>query len=103
MAQALVSRFLRLLTQPCGPHTFNPWTDLDPTTDAEPDAPTQRLVRLRAHLDCSPHSILIGEAPGYQGCKVSGIPFTSERLILEGAIPRVKPKGHRLIAHTPLE
>jgi uracil-DNA glycosylase len=100
MSKAFVSRFLQLLTQPSGPHTFNPWTDSDPTTDADPDAPTQRLVRLRAHLDCSPHSILIGEAPGYQGCKVSGIPFTSERLVLEGTIPRVKPKGHRLSTRT---
>jgi uracil-DNA glycosylase len=100
MTQALVSRFLQLLTQPSGPHTFNPWTDHDPTTDAEPNAPAQRLARLRAHLDCSPHSILIGEAPGYQGCKVSGIPFTSERLVLEGTIPRVKPKDHRLSTRT---
>ena len=100
MSQKLVSRFLQLLTQPPGPQTFNPWTDLDPTTDAEPNAPTQRLVRLRAHLDCSPHSILIGEAPGYQGCKVSGIPFTSERLLNEGAIPRIDLRGQRLSTRT---
>ena len=93
MTQALVSRFLGLLTQPSGPHTFNPWTDLDPTTDADPNAPAQRLARLRAHLDGNPRWILIGEAPGYQGCKVSGIPFTSERLLREGAIPRIDLKG----------
>ena len=100
MTQALVSRFLGLLTQPCGPQAFNPWTDLDPTTDADPDAPAQRLARLRAHLKGNPRWILIGEAPGYQGCKVSGIPFTSERLLSEAAIPRIELKGQRLSTRT---
>ena len=96
MSQTLVGRFLQLLAQRCGPHTFNPWTDHDPTTDADPNAPAQRLVRLRAHLEGNPRWILIGEAPGYQGCKVSGIPFTSERLMLEGTIPRIGLKSQRL-------
>ena len=38
----------------------------------------------------------MGEAPGYQGCRYSGIAFTSERLLLEGAIPRIGPIAHRL-------
>jgi hypothetical protein len=40
--------------------------------------------------------VLVGEAAGYQGCKVSGIPFTSERLILAGAIPRIDVPAGRL-------
>ncbi len=33
---------------------------------------------------------MIGEAPGHLGAKYSGIAFTSERLLLEGAIPRLE-------------
>ena len=42
-----------------------------------------------AHFDCKPRYLLIGEAPGYQGCRYSGVPFTSERLIVEGMVPRI--------------
>jgi hypothetical protein len=65
MPQSHLSRFISLLLGgAASPHTFNPWTDHDPTTDADPSAPTQRLARLRAHLNCNPRFILIGEAPG---------------------------------------
>jgi len=93
---ALLTRFFRLLLQSPSPNSFNPWIDFDPTTDLDPTAPAERLARLLAHLDCNARWILIGEAPGYQGCKVSGIPFTSERLMLEGLIPRIDLKERRL-------
>jgi hypothetical protein len=54
------------------------------------------VARLRAHLATDASFVLLGEAAGYQGCKVSGIPFTSERLILEGAIPRIAVPPGRL-------
>jgi uracil-DNA glycosylase len=88
--------FYRLLTQPAQPNCFNPWRDHDPTTDLHPDAPAQRLARLKRHLACDAKFILIGEAPGYQGAKISGVPFTSERLLGEGAIPRITLKDPRL-------
>lgn len=69
---------------------FNPWRDHDASTDRDTAAPKQRLARLREHLDCDARLILVGEAAGYQGCHVSGIAFTSERLLLEGRIPRVR-------------
>ncbi|MFO1402520.1 MAG: uracil-DNA glycosylase [Steroidobacteraceae bacterium] len=75
---------------------FNPWCERDALTDADPAAPAARRARLRAHLDCDPLLLLLGEAAGYQGCHVSGIPFTSERLLLEGAIPRVAAPHGRL-------
>lgn len=91
-----LTHFLRQLSQPVGPNTFNPWTDFDPTTDVCKSAPRDRLERLRTHFSCRPKYLLIGEAPGYQGCKVTGVPFTGERLLLEGRIPRLATPTPRL-------
>lgn len=82
--------FFRLLTATVPSGVFNPWRDIDPETDLSRSAPQDRLDRLAAHLSCKPRYILIGEAAGYQGCKVSGIPFTSERLLNRGDIPRIR-------------
>lgn len=74
---------------------FNPWVEQcsEDLTGNEPDVKLQRLV---AHLDCDPEFILCGEAAGYQGCRHSGMAFTSERLLLAGSIPRVERPAGRL-------
>ncbi len=74
---------------------FNPWRDRCPH-DAAGNGPAEKLNRLALHLDCDPEFILAGEAPGYQGCRYSGIAFTSERLLGEGAIPRIPASTGRL-------
>ncbi|MFZ2541511.1 MAG: uracil-DNA glycosylase [Gallionella sp.] len=74
---------------------FNPWQDCCPH-DAAGNGPAEKLNRLALHLDCNPEFILAGEAPGYQGCRYSGIAFTSERLLGEGAIPRIPALTGRL-------
>jgi len=74
---------------------FNPWQDCCPH-DAAGNGPVEKLNRLALHLDCNPEFILAGEAPGYQGCRYSGIAFTSERLLGEGAIPRIPALTGRL-------
>ena len=74
---------------------FNPWRDGCPH-DAAGNGPAEKLNRLALHLDCQPEFILAGEAPGYQGCRYSGIAFTSERLLGEGAIPRIPALTGRL-------
>jgi len=79
----------RLRDAPSIAPVFNPWYQRDPGTDVEAQAPATRRERLAAHLDCDPAVLLVGEAAGYQGAHVSGMAFTSERLLLEGAIPRV--------------
>lgn len=74
---------------------FNPWKD-SCQHDAAGNGPNKKLERLALHLNCNPEFILVGEAPGYQGCRYSGIAFTSERLLGEGAIPRIAASQGRL-------
>ena len=68
---------------------FNPWAESCPH-DVHPDEYLNRRTRLKQHFECmNPAIILVGEAPGYQGCRYTGIPFTSEKLIIQELIPRV--------------
>lgn len=74
---------------------FNPWVDRCPE-DLPDNDPVAKRVRLAAHLDCAARFILCGEAVGYAGARHSGIAFTSERLLREGAIPRLPAFQARL-------
>ena len=85
-----IESFLELLRAPVGARVFNPWTQVDVGTDVHDNAAAERLQRLRAHMNVKARLLLVGEAPGYQGCHVSGIAFTSERLLLAGSIPRLE-------------
>lgn len=94
MSANLAKRLIETL--PFGvPCLFNPWRDICP--DDEPcNGPEAKLERLAAHLACHPEFILCGEAPGFSGCRHSGVAFTSERLLMDGAIPRVPQPQRRL-------
>lgn len=96
MRPATLERFLRLLAADCGPQVFNPWAERDAQNDGRLNGPAARRERLRAHLAVAAQQVLIGEASGYQGCHVTGIPFTSERLVIAGLVPRVASAGKRL-------
>lgn len=77
-----------------GENVFNPWRSCDPLDTAEHfKGPHERRQRLWRHFNCIPHYLLIGEAPGYQGCHFSGVAFTNEKLLLDGVIPRVSVDG----------
>lgn len=79
---------------------FNPWKDIC-ALDEPWNSPDEKLNRLAAHLNCNPEYIFCGEAPGYQGCRHSGIAFTSERQLLAGSIPRI-PKIEQRLTNTRL-
>jgi uracil-DNA glycosylase len=80
----LQSFFAALTRSPSG-SVFNPWVHRDATHDQHPLAPQIRQQQLQAYLQERLHSaryLLIAEALGYQGGHFSGIPMTSERLLL---------------------
>lgn len=90
LPQPDLSLALRLIaTLPVGlAGLFNPWRE-HCQHETACDGPEARVIRLARHLNCDPIYILAGEAPSYRGCRYSGVAFTSERLLLEGAIPRI--------------
>jgi uracil-DNA glycosylase len=100
VSRRLTEQFFRLLMLGGGEDVFNPWTQRDELTDGDLNSPASRVLRLRLHLQTRPARILVGEAAGYQGCHVSGIPFTSERMIIAGAVPRVRCESVRMSVRT---
>jgi uracil-DNA glycosylase len=90
-----VKRFLYRLQSYRAEDVCNPWAERN-ADDLPDNGPAARRERLAAHLAVDAAQVLIGEAPGYQGCRISGIPFTSERLIMAGLIPRLSGHDARL-------
>lgn len=80
---------------------FDPWRQAN-SDDLDEGSIAQRRFALAAHLSApAPSLLLVGEAPGYRGCRVSGVPFTSEGLIDDGAIPRLTSMKRFSKRHTP--
>lgn len=64
---------------------FNPWVDFDADNDLSSSSPAHRFEHLQAYMrerESSARFLLIAEAPGYCGCKFSGLAMTSERALL---------------------
>ncbi|MDA8155028.1 MAG: uracil-DNA glycosylase [Actinomycetota bacterium] len=68
---------------------FNQYLDEDPQFDLPGAARIRRenLARYISNFTKRPEWLLIGEAPGPWGCRFSGIPFTSEKQLISGALP----------------
>ena len=80
-----VDRFIALLRKSPPGGVFNPWWQVDRKNDIGENAPGIRRIQLRAYL-CkrlrTARLAVIGEALGYRGGHFSGIPMTSERILL---------------------
>src|SRR5690242_12209243 len=85
MSRKQLDKFLRLLKASPSGAVFNPWWQTDEKNDISRIAPTIRRHQLRAYLHERLESaklVIVGEAVGYRGGHFSGIPMTSERILL---------------------
>ncbi len=80
-----VEKFIKLLKSSPSGAVFNPWWEVDEQNDIGPSAPAIRRKQLRVYLHKRLGNVklaVIGEALGYRGGHFSGIPMTSERILL---------------------
>lgn len=79
-----IAGFIGLLAHlPPRPLCFNPYRSGDEPRDGIRRRNLELYLGEMVRL--SPDTLLVGEAPGYNGCHWSGIPFTSERQLVRGA------------------
>jgi Uracil DNA glycosylase superfamily len=85
MSVKSIERFIGLLKQSPSGAVFNPWWQVDEENDVGRNAPAIRRKQLCACLRKrlgKAKLAVIGEALGYRGGHFSGIPMTSERILL---------------------
>jgi len=80
--EKLITRIAKFDSTPSD--LFNPYTDTCPFEDRE-DAPSIRCENLlhyfSAQIKKQPRSLWVFEAPGYRGCRRTGLPLISENLL----------------------
>ena len=98
MSRDQLDNFVRLLkTSPSGA-VFNPWWQIDEENDIGPRAPAIRRKHLAVYFRerlGKARLAIVGEAIGYRGGHFSGIPMTSERMLLgkrPDIVAAIKPR-----------
>jgi uracil-DNA glycosylase len=85
MSRNPVDNFLRLLRRSPSGAVFNPWWQIDEEHDVGPHSPGIRRKHLAVYFRerlGKARLAMVGEALGYRGGHFSGIPMTSERMLL---------------------
>jgi uracil-DNA glycosylase len=85
MSRKQLDKFLRLLKASPSGAVFNPWWQIDEENDFGPHAPAIRRKHLAVYFRKrlgKARLAIVGEALGYRGGHFSGIPMTSERMLL---------------------
>jgi hypothetical protein len=70
-----------LAALPAADDLFNPYADDDPAAAIRRANLTRHLTAL---LERGTPYLMVAEAPGYRGCRWTGIPVMSERIMLQG-------------------
>ena len=78
--RAFVERLAALVAPP---HAINPYAGDGPAA-VRRDNLALYLTRMAARR---PRALMVGEAPGYRGCAVTGVPFTSVSVLLDEPSP----------------
>src|SRR5213594_5191961 len=100
MSRDELDDFLRLLKRSPSGAVFNPWWQVDEQNDIGRNAPAIRRNQLQSYLGKrlrKANFAVIGEAVGYRGGHFSGIPMTSERLLL-GRSEKVRLKSNDFLS-----
>jgi hypothetical protein len=98
MSRKQLDNFVRLLRASPSGAVFNPWWQIDVENDIGRIAPIIRRQQLRAYVQerlGRAKLLVIGEALGYRGGHFSGIPMTSERMLLakrQDIVPGIEPR-----------
>ena len=85
MSRTQLDKFLRLLKASPSGAVFNPWWQIDEENDFGPHSPAIRRKHLAVYFRerlGKARLAIVGEALGYRGGHFSGIPMTSERILL---------------------
>jgi len=105
MAIDSIKNFIRMLRQSPPGAVFNPWWQIDEENDISPHSPAIRRKHLALYLSKrlgNARMAIVGEALGYRGGHFSGIPMTSERLLLgkvRKPVAALHERGNLLPSH----
>jgi len=93
-----IEKFVQLLKKSPSGAVFNPWWETDEQHELSPLAPAIRSKHLSVYFHerlGKARLAIIGEALGYRGGHFSGIPMTSERMLLgkqQHIVAGIKPR-----------